>query len=127
MVASSRDVRGLGHRCVLYAILIMALLASSVLGTVSPARAAATAATAQEKATAVSDDTTQLKTVSVRATPDADSDLVSENGKISLHIPKGAVSEDVDIRMTERGIWGPSDSGILNVLEFHAVKVNAGK
>ncbi|MCX5998585.1 MAG: hypothetical protein NTU41_03055, partial [Chloroflexi bacterium] len=127
MTAIRRIPRALWRYSVLNVILVVVITSTSVLGSVSPARAAAAPVTVEDKATASSDDTAQLKKVSVRATPDADVDLRSENGKISLHIPKGATNEEADIEMTELGQWGPREAGMLDVFEFHAFAGKADK
>jgi len=54
----------------------------------------------------------------VRANEEAELESISR--KIKLKMPKGAVSEEVEVQITEHGQWGSRESGLLNVFELNA-------
>jgi len=122
MTAFRRILKRLPTHAAISVILTIVLLATMAPDSAPPVVAAAPAgfAAADEDASPPQDDAEELEKVTALVRPDQEADIESASGKVKLHVPEGAVDEEVDVEMTEHGRWGPRDGGMLNVVELHA-------
>lgn len=104
------------------AVLMAALLISSISHAVPPVKATSSsdAELSVDIETLKPSEKVNLPKAVGLAKPVQAVDIESLSKKVNLHIPEGAVDEETKIEITEHGQWGPSGSGMINVLEFNA-------
>ncbi len=67
------------------------------------------------------------ETTAVVAYPDQDVELVSPSGKVTLRIPKGAVSTPVEVELAEHAPWGSTGMRIVSLFELNAKLPESGE
>jgi hypothetical protein len=70
------------------------------------------------------DDIASLEKVVVPVTPDKDSEIKSRDGKIQLNIPKEAISESLDMELTENNPFNSTGAMVIKAFEMKAYNSN---
>ena len=106
---------------------LVVLLATMALQAVPPQGAKAAPSEDAAATSNATDEAAGLSKATAEARPDQDADIESASQKLKLHMPKGALKEQVDVEITEHGSWGPAGGGMLKVFELHAFKKGKDK
>ncbi len=129
MVACRRILKAFWFSAVLSIMLSVAVVATSVLDKTCPVVAAGSGDSVAEEAAVKppkeSPEPPHPKVIA-RVWGGQDADVSSKSGKVTLHVPKGAVGDDraeIEIELVEHGQWGAKGSGMFNVFELNAYLV----
>jgi hypothetical protein len=71
--------------------------------------------------------TQSSRSIAVLVSPDEETEITSTSGKINLLIPKGAVSETVEVELVEHVPWGSTGMRMINLFELNASVAESGE